>query len=369
MDSHGLAHYAVIGAGCGGHAIAGYLSSIGHDVTLFNRSLDRIAYLQQSPSIRLENAITAAGQLSYVGNDMEKALQDRDIIMVASTATGHRDIAHQMAPYLREGQIIVLNPGRTFGALEVDRALSEQGYHPDVKIAEANSLVYAVRVEEPGVANIKGVKAEVSLAALNQEDTEYIISRLAHSYPQFVPATDFLETSFGNIGAIFHPAITLMNKDRICSGQDFEFYRNGVSPHVADIIEAADNEAQKVASALGGKPFSVKGWLNSRYQIPISDIYTMITSNPMYAGIGAPKSLNHRYLWEDIPTGLVPLSDVGKAVGVSTPVIDHLIDEGSDALARDFRATGRTLKSLGLSTDNIKGDLEEIIHKKRSEAA
>lgn len=47
------------------------------------------------------------------------------IIMVVTPAAGHQDIAQRLSPYLEEGQIIVLNPGRTGGALEV-RQVSEK---------------------------------------------------------------------------------------------------------------------------------------------------------------------------------------------------------------------------------------------------
>ena len=41
--------------------------------------------------------------------------------------------------------------------------------------------------------------------------------------------------------------------------------------------------------------------------------------------IRAPTSLDHRFLDEDVPYGLVPLSELGRFAGVPTPTIDHLI--------------------------------------------
>ncbi len=105
--------YAVIGAGCGGQAIAGYLASIGFDVTLYNRSSIRIKPIQRRGYIDLCGVLKGRGKLSYAGTDIAKALADRDIIMVVVTANAHKAMARKMAPFLRDGQIIVLNPGRT----------------------------------------------------------------------------------------------------------------------------------------------------------------------------------------------------------------------------------------------------------------
>jgi opine dehydrogenase len=87
----------------------------------------------------------------------------------------------------------------------------------------------------------------------------------------------------------------------------------------------------------------------------------MLRSNPSYCNLPAPTTLDHRYLWEDVPMGLVPISDAADAVGVATPAIDHLIDEASGILGRDFRSEGRTLEKLGLPRNNLKEALTTIV--------
>ena len=86
----------------------------------------------------------------------------------------------------------------------------------------------------------------------------------------------------------------------------------------------------------------------------------MIISNPTYRDILAPTTINHRYVWEDIPTGLVPMSSFGKNLGILTPTIDYFIEQGSKLLNIDFRSEGRTLWKLGLSSDNLISDLWDI---------
>ena len=353
--------FAIIGAGCGGQAIAGYLALLGHNVALYNRSHSRIASFRNRGSIELCGRISGCGALSYIGTDLAPAMADRDVIMVVTTATGHRPMAEKMAPHLRDGQVILLNPGRTFGALEVSHTIRQAGCTADVVVGEANTLVYVARVPVPGTAVIKAIKKIVSISAVSADDTPYLMSRLCGVYPQFTAAASFLETSLGNIGAVFHPAITLLNKDRILSKAPFDFYCDGVTRETARLLEQIDSERGAVAMALGVHPLSVAQWLSSRYGLEQADIYTMLRSNPSYRNIQAPATLDHRYLWEDVPMGLVPISDAASAVGVETPAIDRLIDEASGILGRDFRNEGRTLTKLGLPRNRLKDELANII--------
>jgi opine dehydrogenase len=266
-----------------------------------------------------------------------------------------------MAPHLRDGQIILLNPGRTFGALEISHTIRQAGCTADVVVGEANTLIYVARVTVPGTAVIKAIKKTVSISAVSANDTPYLMSKLSGVYPQFTAAASFLETSLGNIGAVFHPTIALLNRDRILSKVPFDFYRDGVTRETARYLEQIDSERVAVGAALGRSPLSVTKWLSSRYDLEPADIYTMLRSNPSYRNLPAPTTLDHRYLWEDVPMGLVPISDAASAVGVDTPAIDHLIDEASGILGRDFRSEGRTLEKLGLPRNRLKEALASII--------
>ena len=73
--------YAVIGAGNGGIAMAGYLSLLGYKVNLYNRTLDSILPLIESPKIRLTGEVEGEGKLKLVTNSIEEAIEDANIIM------------------------------------------------------------------------------------------------------------------------------------------------------------------------------------------------------------------------------------------------------------------------------------------------
>ncbi|NLY17544.1 MAG: NAD(P)-binding domain-containing protein, partial [Clostridiaceae bacterium] len=102
--------FAVIGAGHGGTAMAGHLSLMGFDVSLYNRSSDRIRAIQESGGIEIiansDNIPHGFTDLRIVTSSIAEAVKGRDVIMVVVPATGHRFIAEQISPYLEDNQII-----------------------------------------------------------------------------------------------------------------------------------------------------------------------------------------------------------------------------------------------------------------------
>ena len=348
---------SVIGAGCGGQAIAGYLASKGNKVNLYNRSPERIHPLLNKKEIELKGEIQTKGKLNLVTTDISKAVNGTELIMVVTTATGHYDIATALVPYLQDGQIIVLNPGRTFGSLEFMNALLERNLAADVTIVEANTLIYATRIIRPGLSDVRGIKNSVSLSVIPYHRTSQVVSLLNENYPQFYAVDNFLITSLGNIGAVFHPTITLLNRERIKRKDTFDFYRDGATREVVDYMEQVDNERRNIARRFGVNVQSIKEWLCERYSLPDSNLFDALHNNPFYEGLTAPTTFNMRYLTEDIPTGLVPFSELGKSVRVDTNYIDDLINMASKELKIDFRSQGRNLNRLGLDANTIFEDL------------
>jgi opine dehydrogenase len=63
--------------------------------------------------------------------------------------------------------------------------------------------------------------------------------------------------------------------------------------------------------------------------------------------------MNHRFLTEDIPYGMVPVESLGARLGVPTPIISSLINIANEMLGVDFLKDARDLKKLGLDKLSI----------------
>lgn len=71
--------------------------------------------------------------------------------------------------------------------------------------------------------------------------------------------------------------------------------------------------------------------------------------NPGYRGISAPRSLRHRYIFEDVPFSLVPIAELGSRFGVNVWGIDSMIRLACVVHRTDYTHRGRTLERMGLT--------------------
>jgi opine dehydrogenase len=339
----------VLGAGNAGRALAGDLARLGADVALWNRTPDHVAEIARIAGIELEGVVSGFGKLRLVTSDMAEALADAALVMVCVPAFAHRDVARECAPHLGDGQVVVLNPGRTFGALEFLHELRSQPGRAEVVVAEAATFVFASRSSGPAQSRIMRVKHAVPLAAIPHSRTGDAIALLKPWYPQFTAAPCTLDTSFSNVGAVVHPAITLLNTARIENSQGrFDFYIDGVSPSVGRVLEAVDRERLAVAQLLGVSVRSMRDWLVSAYRAEGRDLYEAIQANEGYRGISAPPTMDNRYLLEDVPMSMVPMASAGRSFGLTPRAIESVIDLAGLVHETNYWSRGRTLESLDL---------------------
>lgn len=361
--------YTVIGAGHGGKAMVAHLALMGFPVTLYNRTPENVSVIKARRGIELESyegGPRGFGQMALVTSDMGEALEQAEVIMVVVPATAHADIARATAPHLHDGQIVVLNPGRTGGALEFVHVLGECGCQADVTVAEAETLIYACRSDGPAQARIFRVKEAVPLAALPATRTPRVLEALASAFPLFIDGTSVLHTGLNNMGAIFHPALTLLNAGRIEStGGEFQFYIDGVTPSVARVLEALDRERVTVAAALGIRARTGLGWLKMAYDADGANLYEAIHNQPGYRGIKAPPTLNNRYITEDVPMSLVPIAALGQRYGVQVRAMDSIIRQACIIHQTDYWRRGRTLDKLGIEQLSVDEVMRYAIEGKR----
>ena len=360
MESERLWRFAVLGAGHGGTAMAGHLSLMGHDVSLYNRGEDRIRPIKAAGGLEIvtdaPNLIPSGfAKLEVVTSDPAEAIRGRDILMVVVPATGHGYIGSQIAPHLSDGQMVVLNPGRTGGALEVHKVIRDSGCKAEVIVAEAQTFIYASRSINPAQTRIFRIKNSIPVAALPAHRTPEVVNALRTAFPQFVPGDNVMKTSLDNIGAIFHPAVTVLNAARIESTNgDFDYYTEGITATMSLILEKMDQERVAVAEALGFRAMTAREWLYIAYDAAGRTLHEAMRANRGYDGIKAPKTVFHRYITEDIPMSLVPIASLGRQVGVQTPAIDSIILLGSVLLDTNFWEIGRTAENLGLAGKSLK---------------
>jgi opine dehydrogenase len=341
--------FAIIGAGNGGQSFTGHLGLLGFPVRLWDVDPQRVVDLKKTNRMVVSGAVTGECDIPLVTGNIGEAVEGADIIMMVIPTVFQRSTIKAMAPYLKDGQALVLNPGATGGALEARATLQEEGCLAKVLVAETDTLLYACRSPKPGEAIIGGIKDGLSIAALPATDTARVAELLNQAFPQFKAVSSVLITSLNNANAMMHPSPTILNAGRIECAASFDYYFEGVTPSLARVVETVDAERLAIGKAMGVEVPSIHDFYRTSYAAFGKNLHEQLQNVKAYVGIKGPTSLNTRYIFEDLPTGLVPLSALGAAVGVPTPTMNSIVQLGNILLERDFWVEGRSLEKLGLA--------------------
>lgn len=345
----------VVGAGVGGLAVAGHCALAGCETSVYEIDPTVVDAIQARGGIEMRGKEEGFARIATATTNPGEAVSGADLIIVCTQAPDVTVAANDVSPHLSPGQVVVIMPGCTGGALAFRQEMLAGG----VTVSETDAFPYGCSIPEPAVASISSTKRAFGLAAVPASDTPAALDAMEQIYPEVGPAETVLHTGLANFNAILHIAPMIANAGRIehLNG-GFDFYGEGITPSVARIMAAQDAERLAVAAALKVKVPSLLDWISSTYGVKGPDLYTSIQtlSREVYGFTRAPASLEHRYLTEDIPCGAVPVADIGRRLGVDVDVTDQSITVASALLGRDLWSGARTAASLGfegLSAEEI----------------
>ena len=162
-----MATISVIGAGSWGTALALLLYKNGHKVTVWSIMKDEIEMLQREhehkdklPGVKLPEDMEFT-------TDLEKALTGKDVLVLAVPSPYTRSTSHSMAPFVKEGQIIV-NVAK--GIEEHSLLTLSQIIEKEIPQAEVAVLSGPSHAEEVG----RGIPTTIVVGARKKETAEYL---------------------------------------------------------------------------------------------------------------------------------------------------------------------------------------------------
>jgi opine dehydrogenase len=315
----------------------------------------------------VENGPRDFAPVELATTDARAALDGADVIALCTGGNAQEGAARDLAPLLVDGQILLLVQGNTGGSLVVRRALVQAGCRARVDIAEVDTYPYITPRPAPARARIHGRKRWLQIAAFPGDRGPAVMERLGPLFPEAVLAPSIAATGLTNMNGTLHVANCVANAGRIQAGQTFRFYAEGVTPAVARLYEALDMERQTLGAKLGVEVPTVAEWIGRAFGVrepSLVETFQRLTfdADGPYRNTPTPATLDHNYIVEDVPTGLMAMSALGTGAGVPTPVIDALITLSRTMTGRDFATEGRTLDRLGLAGRDAAGIREVLEH-------
>jgi opine dehydrogenase len=343
---------AVLGGGNGSFAAAGDFALAGHDVRLWRRDVEAVkAHNAAGGTITVKDFRGRdEATLALVTNDIAAAVRDTDLIVCPAPAHAQNDIARELAPHLRDGQVIYLPPG-TFGSYIFAKAMRDAGNKADVAFAETGTLPWLTRKHGPFEVAITIRAKRLPTGVLPLRLKDHALGVISKAWPGVIEdCGDALSGALMNAGPIIHPPLITMNAAPLEHFERWDIHKEGTQPAVRRVTDALDAERIAVREALGyGGP-----------HFPLADHYAKSGDEWMY-GRGSHDKLTdsgdwrehivltqHRYMLEDVRIGLSFIVSCGELAGVPTPLARAFLSIGGAVCGEDFMQTGRTLTSLGL---------------------
>lgn len=333
---------------------------------------------------------------SCVTSDLHFFVKNVDIIIIALPSIYQEESVRAMhdAGLWKRRIPIVLSPSRSVASPYLWRILGE-GY----PIVCLSTCPYSCKAPKPDVSLIKRRK-RTYIASLEGDINKTDVDIIRKLFPQAALTTMPALTSLNNIGAVFHCATYLLNKDEIDrrkeTGEVFSFYMEGIAsrPEVGAVLEEIDQTRLHIAEKLGIRTFGLREnprediwrkltnglraleeessddidilrrirkeftefldrcvisaphWLDITYGVIRDEgesLREAIGRTPTYQQNSVPQL---RYITEDIPTGLVAFEALAKMFDVDCSKCTEIIDLYDEIMGGDIRNDGRNLKDF-----------------------
>lgn len=343
---------AVLGGGNGSMAAALDLTAQGHNVRLWRRNGDGIAELNARDNRMVLKDYQGIQDitLALASTDMGAVLDGAALIVCPAPATAQPDIARAMVPHLSDGQVVLLPPG-SFGSYLMARILRDGGNEAEVTFAESGTLPYLTRLHGPDTVAITTRATRLPTGVFPRCRADHAFAIIRAAYPSVEDCGDGLSGALMNAGPIIHPPLITMNAGPIEHFDHWDIHNEGTQPAIRRVTTRLDAERMALREALGyGAP-----------HFPLADHYDNDAPEWMYGNMAHDRLVDsgdwreqlilteHRYMREDIAIGLAFLVSAANWAGVAAPTATGLLALGSAICDDDFRQSGRTLESLGLS--------------------
>lgn len=342
--------FTIIGCGNSGLIHAAKLIENGQEVGLLKTSRgindEFFSIIQNEGGYNVKDETNGGNRFfvrpSLITRDVKQAVEFGDVLMVMTTTLQHEQIARLIAPFVRDGQIIILVPGY-MGSL-----IFKKYVHKDVTYSEWETTAYNGRIVDSMYVRITFYNPRNAISALPSGRVQKVVDIMSNSFANTkYTRKHILESALHNPNMIVHPIGILFSASRIeYSHGEFWMYKEAFTDSVIKVIKAFDVEKNRILNAFDCDSldyFDAAKWRNEE-NLDL-DAMTVFRSFANSSNKG-PSFINHRYLNEDVPVGLGLFISIGKIVGVDTSIQEAIMALASALLGKNLKENARTIQYL-----------------------
>ena len=335
----------VIGGSSTGHAAAAIYSDKGFEVTLYDSAAyeEALNKVREIGTIQLRGKVRMISKIAHVTTDPAEAVKGAELIAVHVMSSRHAEVARAIAPYVQDGQHILIVPGN-LGAFVFRRVFDEMGVTAKVTLTDQEGNLCPCRLTGDAEVTVGMELKPKRIASLPSSDTARVLEALEGVW-DFKANKNIFEGALNANNVVMHIGTSVLSASKIeTMGDDFILFQHGFTPASVKVGHQIREERLQVMNALGIEEHANP--LGMYHKVTHSDEHPEIS---VFRTLSGPNCVKHRYLTEDCPNGLVPWSELGKLCGVPTPTMDAVISIYSLVHERDWRGIGIDLERLGLA--------------------
>ena len=342
----------VIGGGGTAIFMAAYLTIQGHEVTVCDEEWHgaRLKAIQEAGNEvdMIGSCGTGHAVIHEITFEVGKARENAEVVLVSAMVKRHEAIADWIAPHLKEGQVVCFSAGNC-ASITLKKKLGDR----KIVVGEMQGNIGPCRLVSPTTVSCAFPYAEKPVAAFPACDNDALVAGLSKVYPCRAVKNVF-QATLSSPNVSIHLAGTLMNTSKMETMNDFRLYQDGMSPSVATVIAAVEDERERVMDQMGYQRTRAVGQIYALLEYP---------KHPEVAQFrvlaGPVKGVHDRYVVEDAHAGNSLLLSIARNFGIKAPVVEALLTLASVLNDNeDFYAGGLTLENLGLAGKTV----EEINH-------
>ncbi len=351
---------AVLGCGADARLLAALCLAEGAEVTLFSAYGRELGALRASGGISLRGAgplgtyqVDRADAPSLATTaELDSAVSGAQVIFLTGPVHKQRTYAMVLADHLSDGQIIVLTPGRSLGALETAWLLRIGGSTADVTIVETQGLPFWI--SDSGVHLDLSPAAPVAAATLPSGRAP-VLEALGRYLPNLAPRDSVLASGFADASACIEVPAMLLGGPAMPDGairippggkplEENRSFAALLGPEHHDIIARMCTERRRVARAFGVR------------DMPDTDACVATHAGTLKGDGRRPvpdRDCARAILRDGVIGSLVPLVSAAEIAAIDTPVTRAMITLASSVLGADVAAAGRRLNTMGITAADI----------------
>jgi len=345
----------VCSAGNAGRAIAGDCALMGHSVNLFelDRFYSNLEPIQAAGGIEV-SGVTQTGtegfaELEAISTEAAATVPRADLIVVAAPAIGHGDFFEAVIPQLESGQHIWVPTGY-WASLRFAKDLRDAGKFDDVIVGEGSIMPYAT-VDTSGqrdeTIEITNIKQYTRAATFPGTDIDGFHDRLSKLYPQYEKSPHLAWTNLEAGNPPIHATMSIpMSGIMYERYREFRFYEECTNLG-GRLIDAFDEERMQIASALDTNVISQLEWTKRAYGYTGDNIGKTLRQSD-HADMFTSSAFMEMILQEDLAYNYVPMTFLGDALDIPTPVTESMVTVLSVMLDTDYRGMAPTKERLGI---------------------